>query len=458
MLAGAVVAPPIPPGPKGRPILGVIPQLRKDPLGFLLDSFNTYGDVSRYRIGTINSALIAHPDGVKHVLQEHVKNYTKDHLSYNMVRWIANEGLLTSRGETWLRQRRLAQPAFHRQRIAAMGEMMVRRSEETLAHWEEAADQGRAVDVGDEMMRLALRIVGDALFGASVDEQAAVISESFNLLSDQVVTRFRSFNIVPPILPRRRDREWRQAMAALDAVVYGMIAERRRAGEDRGDLFSMLMLAQDQETGERMNDRQLRDEVLTMLVAGHETTATALAWTWALLDQHPTCAAKLHAELDTVLGDRTPTIADLPKLAYTRMVIDETLRLYPPVYLFSRAVKADDIIAGYRIPKNSSVEICAYVTHRHPEFWPDPEQFEPERFTPEQVARRHRYAYIPFSTGPRICIGNTFALTEATLALATVARRLRLRNPSGNMPEPEPLLTLRPRGGLRMVPERRRVS
>jgi cytochrome P450 len=331
--------------------------------------------------------------------------------------------------------------------------MMVRRSEETLAEWEAAA--GSELDVGEAMMHLALRIVGDALFGTDVEAQATTISRNFHLLSDQVVTRFRSFNLIPPVLPRRRDREWRQAKAALDSVIYAMIAERRRSDEDRGDLFSMLMLAQDEETGERMSDKQLRDELLTMLVAGHETTATALTWAWGLLDRHPDVAAKLHAELDSVLGERAPTVADLPQLAYTRMVIDETLRLYPPIYIFSRAVKQADTIGGYSIPAGSSVDISAYVTHRHPEFWPHPERFEPERFTPERVAARHKHAYIPFSTGPRICIGNNFALMEATLALATLARRVRLRLTAPELPAPEPLLTLRPLGGLRMRVERR---
>jgi cytochrome P450 len=214
------------------------------------------------------------------------------------------------------------------------------------------------------------------------------------------------------------------------------------------------MFARDEETGEQMSDKQLRDELLTMLVAGHETTATALSWAWALLDLHPEAAAKLHAELDTLLGERAPTVADLPHLAYTRMVIDETMRLYPPIYIFSRAVKADDTIGGFRIRKGDSVDISPYVTHRHPAFWPDPERFEPERFAPEAVAARHKFAYIPFSSGPRICIGNSFALMEATLALATLARRVRLRL-SGPLPAPEPLLTLRPKGGLHMRVERR---
>jgi cytochrome P450 len=455
MAATAALAPQLAPGPKGHPLLGVLPELRRDSLGFLMRTFAEYGDVSSYRLGPLRSQLIAHPDGLKHVLQEHVKRFTKDHVSYTIVRRVVGDGLLTSQGEHWLRQRRLAQPAFHRQRIAAMGGAMVARAEELLAEWEGAAASGQPIDAGAAMMRLTLQIVGDALFGANVAAQAAVVSRNFDILSEQAVTRFRTFDVLPPLLPTRMNREWHRARRELDAVVYGIIGERRRRGEDSGDLLSMLMLARDEESGAQMSDRQLHDEVLTMLLAGHETTATALTWAWALIDAHPEVAARLHAELDAALGGRAPAVADLPRLTYTRMVIDETMRLYPPVYILSRKVTTDDVIGGYRIPKGSAVDLSPYLTHRHPAFWPDPERFDPERFTPERVAARHKHAYIPFSTGPRVCIGNSFALMEATLALATLARRLRLRLADGRIPTPEPLVTLRPRGGMRMIVERR---
>jgi cytochrome P450 len=455
MATTAALAPIRPPGPKGHPLLGVLPELRRDSLGFLKRTFAQYGDVAAYRLGPLRSHLLAHPDALKHVLQEHVKRYTKDHVSYQLVRRVVGDGLLTSQGEHWLRQRRLAQPAFHRQRIAAMGAAMVARAEELLAGWEGAVAAGRPIDVGAAMMGLTLQIVGDALFGANVASQAAVVSRNFDILSDQTVTRFRTFNLLPPLLPTRMNREWHRARRELDAVVYAIIGERRRRGEDTGDLLSMLMFARDEETGAQMSDRQLRDEVLTMLIAGHETTATALTWAWALIDANPGVAARLHAELDSALGDRAPTLADLPQLGYTRMIIDETLRLYPPVYILSRNVAADDVIGGYRIPKGSAVDLSPYLTHRHPEFWPDPERFDPERFTPERAAARHKHAYIPFSTGPRMCIGNSFALIEATLVLATLARRLRLRLAEGRIPAPEPLVTLRPRGGMPMLLERR---
>jgi cytochrome P450 len=437
--------------------VGVLPEIRRDALGFLMRTHAAYGDVASYRLGPLRSHLVAHPEGVKHVLQEHVKNYTKDHISYGMVRWVVGDGLLTSQGETWLRQRRLAQPAFHRQRIAGLGELMVQRSEELLASWEPAIAQGRPLDIGEEMMRLALSIVGDALFGTNVADQTQVISRNFNLLSEQFVTRFRTGNVLPPVLPTGYNRQWQAALREMDRVVYAIIAERRRRAEDTGDLLSMLMLARDEETGAQMDDKALRDEVITMLIAGHETTATALTWAWGLLSAHPAVAERLYAELDAVLGGRAPTAADVPSLTYTRMVIDETMRLYPPVYILSRKVMADDVIGGYTLPRGSAVDLSPYVTHRHPDFWPDPERFDPERFTPERVAQRHKYAYVPFSTGPRMCIGNSFALMEATLIMASDARRHRLRLAADGLPAPEPLVTLRPRGGMPMVIERRQA-
>jgi cytochrome P450 len=442
-----------PAGPRGNPLTGVLGDIRRDSLGFMADTFRRYGDVSAYRIGPLRSHMIAHPDGVKHVLQEHVKNYTKDHFSYTIVRWLGGDGLLTSQGDSWLHQRRLAQPAFHRQRIAAMSDAMVAATAAMLDGWQAYAASGRSFDVGEEMMALAMRIVGEALFGTNVQAQTQVVGRAFNLLSAQIVGRFRTFNIIPPVLPTAMDRAFRRAIAELDGVIYQIIGARRQSGDDHGDLLSMLMLARDEETGAQMSDRQLRDECLTMLVAGHETTATVLTWAWALLDRHPQALDRLQAELGDVLGGRAPTVSDIPRLSYTRMVIDEAMRLYPPVYVLSRKVLADDEIGGYRIPAGSSVDISPYVTHRHPAFWERPDAFEPERFSPDQVAARHKYAYIPFSTGPRMCIGNSFALMETTIILAMVAQRYRLRVAPGHVVRPAPLVTLRPDGGLPVFAE-----
>ncbi|MBZ4418894.1 cytochrome P450 [Myxococcus sp. RHST-1-4] len=442
-------------GPRGHLLFGVLPEARRDVLGLLTRTAREYGDVARYRLGPITSHLITHPDGVRHVLQEHVKNYTKDHFSYRLVSRVAGNGLLTSQGSFWLRQRRLAQPAFHRQRISAMAEAMTRATVEMLERWDAHAARGEPVPVVEEMMRLTLTIVADALFGTSMGDKAAEVGAAFNVLSEQTTTRFRTMRLLPPVLPTRYDREFRAAGRTLQTTVMDIISERRRRNEDRGDLLSMFMLARDEDTGESMTDEQLRDEVLTMLVAGHETTATTMSWVWALLDQHPHVEAKLHAELDAVLGGRPPTAADVPRLGYTRMVVEEAMRLYPPAYIFSRAVKEDDVIGGFRIPGGTTVDLSPYVTHRHPGFWARPEEFLPERFSPEASAQRPRYAYFPFSGGPRQCIGNGFAMMEAQLILATVAQRFRPRRLPGHELTPEPLITLRPRGSLPMHLERR---
>lgn len=447
-----------PTGPKGHLLMGVLSRVRRDSLRFLAETPRLYGPVARYRLGLLQSYLVTHPDGVKRVLQDHVANYTKDHLSYGMVRWVAGNGLVTSQGDFWLRQRRLAQPAFHRQRIGAMAGLMTQATNELLERWADVAAQGKSLHVGPEMMGLTLRIVGGALFGANMAQTTEVVGKACDVLSAQIVDRFRTFNILPPVLPTRADRAFRASIKTLRGAVQSFITERRKSEEDRGDLLSMFMLARDEETGAQMDDTQLVDEAVTMLVAGHETTATTLSWVWALLHQHPEVEAKVHAEVDSVLAGRPPGLEDLPRLPYVRMVVDEALRLYPPIYVLSRKVREDDELCGFRIRRGASVDISPYATHRLPEFWDEPEQFRPERFTPEQAAGRPRFAYFPFIAGPRQCIGNAFALMEAQLIIACISQRFRLRMVPGYTLTPEPLVTLRPMGGLPMHLERRRAA
>jgi cytochrome P450 len=444
-------APRIPTGPRGLPLLGVALDIQRDVLGWLTRTAAEHGPVSRYRFGPMRSYFVTHPEGLKHVLQDHVKNYTKDHFGYAMVRRIVGNGIFTSEGETWLRQRRLAQPAFHRARIAAMAARMVQAAEALSEQWAASQRSGEPRLAGRDMMGLTLRIVGEALLGTDMRAETEAVAASFSLINEQTVERFRAFRLLPPVLPTAYDRAFREANRNLREVVAGVIARRRERMEDHGDLLSMFMLARDEETGASMDDAHLRDEVLTMLLAGHETTANALSWAWALLHQNPEAERKLHAELEAVLGGRSPTAEDVPKLVYTRRVLDETLRLFPPIYSLVRKVVADDTVCGYEVLGGSSLYISPYVTHRLAEFWPDPERFEPDRFTPEQVAARPRYAYLPFLGGPRQCIGNTFALMEGTLVLATLAQRHRPRMVEGYTPTPEPLLTLRPMGELPVV-------
>lgn len=437
-------APRIATGPRGLPIIGVVRDVRKDVLGWLMRTATEHGPVAQYRFGPGRAYLVTHPDGLKHVLQDHVKNYTKEHFSYSLARRVVGNGLLTSEGETWLKQRRLAQPAFHRARITAMAQQMVRAAAELTEQWSEAQRTGAPRHVVRDMMALTLRIVGEALFGTDMRAEIQAVSASFNVLSEQTVDRFRSLRLIPPVLPTAYDRAFRRAHHALRDVVARVIAERRKHPEDRGDLLSMFMLARDEETGAQMDDAHLQDELLTMMLAGHETTATALSWTWVLLEQNTGPEQLLHAELDSVLGGRLPTADDVPQLAYTRRVLDEALRLYPPIYVLSRKVLQDDTVCGYQVLGGSSLDMSPYVTHRLPEFWPDPEKFDPDRFTPDKVAARPRYAYFPFLGGPRQCIGNNFALMEGTLILASLAQRYRPRMMAGYKPTPEPLITLRP--------------
>ena len=440
------------PGPLSLPVVGNLPDIGRDAPTFLMSMFRTYGDVVGYKFGPMQGHLVAHPDYVRHVLQEHVRNYTKDHFSYGMIRTLVGNGLLTSQGDFWLRQRRLAAPAFHRQRIAGMTTAMVKAASDLADEWEQRSPE-QTYDVSEDMTHITLRIVGEALFGADVRDQTDIVHRSFLTLNTQMAHRLRTLRMIPPVLPTRYDREFREALNELNSVVYAIIAERRRTNTDTGDLLSMLMLSTDEETGERMDDQQLHAEVVTMLLAGHETTAVTLTWAFAMIDRHPEVAERFYAEIDA-LG-HTPTVEDLGKLTYTRMIVDETLRLYPPIIVLGRKVKEDDEIGGYYIKAGSLVDVSPYVTHRHPLFWEHPDRFYPEHFTPERTAKRPKFAYFPFSAGPRQCIGNNFALIESTLVLATLGQRFRVRVPKAHSLEPVSLLSLRPAHGMPVSFERR---
>lgn len=442
-----------PPGPKGHPILGSMREIQRDPLGALLRTQRMYGDVARYRIAWFRSHLLSHPDYVKRVLQDNHTNYTKDVLDYKAVGWLVERGVLVADGSLWMRQRRLMQPAFHRDRIAGMGAMMARFAGELADRWKPAAKAGTPLEIDKEMTGLTMRIVGHALFSLDMGPAVERVERTFSVINRILVKRFRSGLFFAPVLPTRDDRLFRENRRELDAVVDEIIAERRRAGGDRGDLLSILLAARDEETGESMDDNQLRAEVKTLLLAGHETTANGLSWTLYLLSQNPDVAVRLQAELDAVLGGRLPAVEDLPRLPCTRMVIDEALRLYPPAWIVARRATAAEQFGEYEVPAGGAVVVSPWVTHRHPEFWDDPERFDPSRFDPVKAERHHRYAYFPFGGGPRQCIGNTFALMEAQLILAAVMQRYRLRLAPGQTVEPEALVTLRPKRGLRMFVE-----
>ena len=442
------------PGPKSFWPVGHVVQFRRDPLALLTRLAREYGDVVRFLAATQPVYLLNHPDHVRDVLVTHHARFKKGRALQRAKR-LLGEGLLTSEGEFWRRQRRLAQPAFHRQRVNSYAGTMVEHAEKTSARWRD----GETLDVAAEMMRLTLAVVGKTLFDADVesdaDEVGAALSEVMSLFG-YLMLPFSELLEKLPLPPRRR---FERARARLDAVIYRIIEERRREGRDRGDLLSTLLHAVDEE-GDRtgMTDEQLRDEVMTLFLAGHETTANALAWTWYLLSQNPEAEARLHAELEEVLSGRPPTAEDLPRLRYTEMVLAEAMRLYPPAWILGRRALEAYEVGGYNIPRGSLVILSPYVMHRDPRFYPEPERFDPERWTPEARAARPQFSYFPFGGGPRRCIGEGFAWMEMVLVVATLAQRWRLRLAPGQRIEPQTGVTLRPRRGVLMTPERREGS
>jgi cytochrome P450 len=401
--------------------------------------------------------VVWQPEHVKHVLQDRHPIYTKESLDYRVLKRFLGEGLVTSDGALWLRQRRLMQPAFHRTSIADFAALMVERTRALLKDWDGPARFRRPVNVYHEMRRLSLDIATRALFGVDVHDDARRVGHTFAILSEALAENLYSpffFLFLHPVLPTPSNRRARAAVRALDDIVGSIIARRRARGSAAGDdLLSLLLHARDEEAdGAGMDDRQVRDEVMTVLLAGHETTAATLSWTWYLLDRHRDVAERLRSEIRGALGDRDPTVEDLPQLEGATRVIEEAMRLYPPAWIITRVAKEEDEIGGYRVAPRTIVTLSPYLTHHSKEVWPEPERFDPDRFTAERSAERPRFAYFPFAGGPRQCIGSEFALTEATLVLATIIRRYRLELASQREVVPQPVTTLRPRGGLPMIP------
>ncbi|MDQ3702453.1 MAG: cytochrome P450 [Chloroflexota bacterium] len=464
---------PDPPGPRGHFVLGNAPALWRDPTRTFLDGARRYGDVVHFSLGgPFHSYLLAHPDHVKHVLQEQHQRYAKPPYQNLKLKNLVGESVLTSEGDSWLRRRRLAQPAFHRQRVAAFGSAMTDACLAQLRTWEGAAQQSAPLDVAQEMSRLTLTIVARTLLGADVTHDADLIGKAVTTALEHLNRRMQSY-LDLDALPLPSSKRFRRAVAQLDGIVYRIIAEHRRASADSGhnkqanagDFLGLLLEARDADTGEGMSDRQLRDEVMTVFLAGHETTAILLTWTLYLLSRHPEVARRLRQEIATVLAGRVPTVLDLPNLRYTTMILEETLRLYPPAWALSRMAIDDDEVGGYRIRAGSLVFLSPYVTHRHPAFWENPEGFDPQRFAEPPAseppasepatgepteARRPRFAYFPFGGGPRQCIGNTFAMMEAQLLLPTILQRFQLDLVPGHRVALQPMITLRPRYGMLM--------
>jgi cytochrome P450 len=428
----------MPPSPRGS-----IREMVRDPLNFFLGLTRQYGDIVCYRPAPDTAYLINHPDFIRHVLVDNNRNYSKDTYSNQVFKKVVGDGLVTSEGETWRWQRRLMQPAFHHTRLEALEPMIVEAALGMLERWERSYAASQPIDIAREMASLTLTITTRALFGIDLGEEVNAIGEWVN----QAANQFEK-----PSHPQVQE-----SARAIRATVERIVQERRRDFTDKGDLLSSLMLAHEEGSLEngaytaKMNDAQLADQVMTLLIAGYETTANALTWTWYLLSQNPASMSRLRQEVREHLGDRLPKVADLEEIPFIRMVFDESLRLYPPAWMIGRRAIGADRLGGYDVPPNTVIAICAYTVHRHPEFWDEPETFNPERFSDSPSRPVQKFAYIPFGAGPRQCIGNNFGLLEASLILACAAQHFEMHLAEGSTIQPQPLFVLRPNRDLMMV-------
>jgi cytochrome P450 len=437
------------PGPK--PVNGFLNtvafgiEFSRDSMKLIRGWHKQYGDTVTLRVGDFTQIMIKDPADVHEVLVTQSAKFIKDggytDTKVGLARFLGN-GLITSNGDFWRRQRKLAAPAMHAKRISSYADIIVNFTETMLTNWR--ADQ--QIDANAAMKKLTMEIIAKCLFNTDVGHEAERVHETLEAIQDAS----SGFSLIPPWVPTPKELRARRARKELDTLIYGMIRERRATGEDNGDLLSMLLLARDEDGG-MMSEVQARDEAVTMFLAGHETTANLLSWTFHLLSQHPEIEAKLHAEVDAVLGKRAATLDDLKKLPYTDMIIKEALRMYPPAWIISRESTTDVEIGGRTYPKGIVFGVTIYEMHHNPTYFPNPDTFDPERFTPENEAKLPKYAYIPFGDGPRVCIGNMFAQMEAALILSTIAARYRLEDKPGYEVKMHPRLTLNVRGGLPMI-------
>jgi cytochrome P450 len=446
----AVLSRSLPPGPRGTLVGGNLRQFMTRRLDFFVDVAREYGDLASLRFGPRRVYLASHPDLVEQVLVSDAKHYVK-HFGARLYKPVLGNGLVTSEGDFWLRQRKLAQPAFLKHRVQAYGPVMVELTEKMLTGWSD----GRPVDVHFEFSSLTSAIALRTLFGLDDPGDRESFTSALRLAFESLSSRFRSVFYVPRWVPSPANRRLKRAIAHLYRVVDGFIAAGRARPEPGDDLLSRLIAARD-EDGKPMTDRQLREEAMTLYLAGHETTALALTWSWYLLAQHPAAADELVREWQAVLGGRPPTVEDLAHLPYTDAVITEAMRVYPPVYLIGREATCDLELGGYRVRTGTTVFMSQWVSHRDPRYFPDPEVFRPGRWLDGLAKRLPKYAYYPFGGGPRVCIGNTFAQMEAALILATVGQAYRFTTEVGPRPELNPQITLLPKNGIPAILQLRR--
>jgi cytochrome P450 len=407
----------------------------RDPFRYLM-KLATERPVARYRAGTEHAYLVSDPELIKHVLADNAANYTKDTAVNRVFKNAVADGLLTSEGTFWRHQRKLMQPAFRRERLTVLGALVTETTEAMLARWKAVADTDTVVEVSEEMSALTMQTTAKALFGADISGEVEEVG--------------RKIAAALTILVSPERAEFQQAYEQLDSLVSTIVDERMRTPSDSVDLLAMLMEAKD-EAGEGMPRRQLLDEIITLLLAGYETTANSLGWTWYLLSQNPKPLQRMEIELDAVLAGRVPSTEDLALLPETRRVLEESLRLYPPAWILGRRALGADRLGDVDVAAGTVIAMSPYIVHRLERYWPDPQSFEPDRFLAARMPGKHPFAYFPFGGGPRLCIGHNFAMLEAHLIVATIAQRYRLRLVPGHPVEPERLFVLRPRGGLRMT-------
>ena len=427
--------------------MGVMREFNRDSLGFIERAQRDYGDIVWMRFLYVPALFLYHPNEIEYVLSTNPRNFRKAmSLRSNFFQRLVGNGLLTSEGEEWKRQRRLSSPAFHRHRISAYADTMVDYTRRLMANWQ----PGEARDMHREMMRLTLEIVVQCLFSADVSNDVDHVGDTLKELVKPFAAQATLKWILDNRLPTPAHLRFHKFARRIDDVVYRIIAERRASGKDEGDLLSMLLAARD-EDGSRMNDQQLRDEVMTLFLAGHETTALTLAWSWYLLGKNPDAEKKFHDELDEVLSGRAPAMADLPKLKYTEQIAKECMRLYPPAYGLGREAIGDCEIGGYPVPAGTQVFMFQWVTQRDARFFDHPDEFMPERWTEEFEEHLPKYAYFPFGGGPRACIGASFAMMEIILVLATMGQKFRLELASSQPVEIYPAMSLRPKDGVEVI-------
>lgn len=440
-----------PPGPSGYMLLRMS-KLQAQPLEFLGGLWREYGDLVRLSVMPgFTIFLSTHPDHAEHILTTHSERYVKPDFFLKPMGLVQGQGLFSSEGDYWKRQRRLMQPAFQQKQIMRLHGVVQDCVQSLLTEWA-AKPEGEVFDIAEEMTRLTLKIVGKTLFSVDISDESGRLRQALRVGVEYVYSRLTS-PLSPPLwLPTHTNRQFRQAKETIDKLVLKIIRERRNSGREEEDLLSMLLAAKYEETGEGMSDRQLLNEVITLINAGHETTATSLAWTWQLLGTHPEIMANLKAEVDDVLTGDVATYEQLSALSYTRRVFDESLRLCPPgMGLAPRAALEDDEIGGYFIPKGSILNIAFYFTLRHPDFWENPERFDPDRFLPDRVSARPKYAYMPWGAGGHACIGKSLAVMESVMILSAISRRFQINLASHRPVDIDPRFTLRPKGGIEVT-------